>query len=74
MFVQNGSLSSLPFIGRFIGAILSAYVADNLLIKGYLSTTVTRKLFQTIGEFMRSRTWGNTTCGDVLLSVSDSIW
>ncbi|XP_071109858.1 sialin-like [Haliotis cracherodii] len=47
---ENGSLSSLPFIGRFIGAILSAYVADNLLIKGYLSTTVTRKLFQTIGS------------------------
>ncbi|XP_062571560.1 sialin-like [Saccostrea cucullata] len=45
----NGLLSSLPFIGRFIGAIGSGILADNLMTKEYLSVTATRKIFHASG-------------------------
>lgn len=48
--LQNGVLSSLPFIGRFVGAIGSGILADNLMTKELLSVTTTRKIFHASGK------------------------
>ncbi|XP_046580036.1 sialin-like [Haliotis rubra] len=47
---ENGLLSSLPFIGRFLGGIVTAYIADLMQSKAVMKTTYTRKMFQTIGS------------------------
>lgn len=49
---QNGLLSSLPFIGRFIGSLGSGMLADNLMTKEILSVTATRKIFHVSGTFL----------------------
>ncbi|XP_022344205.2 sialin-like [Crassostrea virginica] len=50
----NGVLSSLPFIGRFVGAIGSGILADNLMTKELLSVTTTRKIFHASGMIISS--------------------
>ncbi|KAJ8320259.1 hypothetical protein KUTeg_001846 [Tegillarca granosa] len=50
--VHNGMLSSLPFIGRFFGSIVSGILSDFLLVRGYLSITNLRKVFQVFGCIM----------------------
>ncbi|XP_071109664.1 sialin-like [Haliotis cracherodii] len=47
---ENGLLSSLPFLGRFLGGIATAYLADMMQAKAVMSTTYTRKMFQTVGS------------------------
>ncbi|XP_017063188.2 sialin [Drosophila eugracilis] len=44
---QNGLFSSLPYLGKYVMAVASSYLADYLRKKGTLSTTATRKLFTT---------------------------
>ncbi|OWF37697.1 Sialin [Mizuhopecten yessoensis] len=45
----NGVLSSLPFIGRFIGAFSVGFLADKCTEKKWFSTGTTRKGLQCIG-------------------------
>nr|XP_016945239.1 sialin [Drosophila suzukii] len=44
---QNGLFSSLPYLGKYVMAVASSYLADYLRKRGTLSTTATRKLFTT---------------------------
>ncbi|XP_052286762.1 uncharacterized transporter slc-17.2-like isoform X7 [Dreissena polymorpha] len=44
----NGVLSAIPYICQFVSALLAGYIADYIRLKGWLNTTRTRKLFQTI--------------------------
>lgn len=46
----NGLLSSLPYLGKYVMAVASSYLADYLRQTGKLSTTATRKLFTTFGK------------------------
>jgi len=48
--LQNGLLSSLPYIGNGLGHILSGLLADFLLAKRVLSTAAVRKLFSALGK------------------------
>lgn len=49
---QNGLVSSLPFIGRFIGSVGSGMLADNLMTRELLSVTAARKIFHVSGPFL----------------------
>lgn len=42
---QNGLLSSLPYLGKYIMAVVASYLADYLRQTGKLTTTQTRKSF-----------------------------
>ncbi|KAH9634254.1 hypothetical protein HF086_011514 [Spodoptera exigua] len=42
---QNGLLSSLPYLGKYLCALASSVLADFLRRSGKLSTTAARKLF-----------------------------
>ncbi|XP_022119350.1 sialin [Pieris rapae] len=42
---QNGLLSSLPYLGKYLCALASSVLADSLRRTGSLSTTTARKLF-----------------------------
>lgn len=44
---KNGFLSSLPYFGKYLMAVLSSNLADYLRLTGKLSTTATRKIFTT---------------------------
>ncbi|KAH8403389.1 hypothetical protein KR222_011813, partial [Zaprionus bogoriensis] len=44
---KNGLYSSLPYLGKYVMAVASSYLADHLQQKGTLSTTATRKIFTT---------------------------
>ncbi|XP_015433654.1 PREDICTED: putative inorganic phosphate cotransporter [Dufourea novaeangliae] len=44
---QNGMLSSLPYLGKYIFAVATASLADHLLKKKMLSVTAIRKIFTT---------------------------
>ncbi|RZF35165.1 hypothetical protein LSTR_LSTR007867 [Laodelphax striatellus] len=46
---ENGLLSSLPYLGKYLMAVSTSYIADWLRSSGKLSTTATRKLFTTCG-------------------------
>lgn len=48
--LQNGLFSSLPYLGKYVMAVASSYLADHLRQKGVLSTTATRKIFTTFGR------------------------
>ena len=48
--LQNGLLSSLPYLGKYVFAVLTSMVADYLLRTNKLSRTATRKLFTTFGK------------------------
>jgi len=49
-FLQNGILSSLPYIAMWIFSIVASCVADWLIYSGRLSLTRTRKVFNCIGN------------------------
>lgn len=51
---QNGLLSSLPYLGKYIMAVASSYLADHLRKTGRLTTTATRKIFTLFGELLFS--------------------
>lgn len=42
---ENGILSSFPYFGKYIMAVLASWLADHLRRTGKLSTTATRKIF-----------------------------
>lgn len=44
----NGLLSALPFLSRYVGAILLSTLGDWLLGHGYLSIRSTRRIFSTV--------------------------
>ncbi|KAJ8923211.1 hypothetical protein NQ315_001766 [Exocentrus adspersus] len=44
---ENGLLSSLPYLGKYVMAVIASWLADKLRRSGRLSTTATRKLFTT---------------------------
>ena len=46
---KNGNLSALPYISLWLGVPLVSILADSLRKRGILSTTVVRKLFNSIG-------------------------
>lgn len=48
--VQNGLLSSLPYIGNGLGHILAGLLADFLLARRVLGTAAVRKLFSALGR------------------------
>lgn len=47
---ENGLLSSLPYLGKYVMAVAASYLADHLRQTGKLSTTAARKIFTTFGE------------------------
>ncbi|XP_047107340.1 sialin [Schistocerca piceifrons] len=49
---ENGLLSSLPYLGKYLFAVAMSALADHLRQSGRLSTTVARKLFTTIALVM----------------------
>ncbi|XP_014239443.1 sialin isoform X2 [Cimex lectularius] len=44
---QNGILSSFPYIGKYVMALITSYIADYVRGTGKLSTTAIRKIFTT---------------------------
>jgi len=48
---QNGFLSSLPYLGKYLMALLAGIIADRLLNSEKISKTMTRKIFTFIGNF-----------------------
>ena len=52
--MQNGVLSSLPHVVSYVGAVMSGELADLLRRRKICSTTVTRKLFQSICTFVHT--------------------
>ncbi|VDI33076.1 MFS transporter, ACS family, solute carrier family 17 (sodium-dependent inorganic phosphate [Mytilus galloprovincialis] len=49
---MNGVVSSVPFIGRLLGTMVSGYFADKFYVSGLISTRSIRILFQSIGMFL----------------------
>ena len=49
---KNGYLSALPYVSLWLGVPLVSVAADHLRRRGILSTTVVRKLFNSIGTFV----------------------
>ena len=47
---QNALLSALPYFIMWILAITGSYIADFVRSRGYLSTTATRKVFNSVGK------------------------
>ena len=50
VLTQNGLYSMLPYIAMFVMANTVSHSIDKLREKGYLSTTVARKVAMIIGE------------------------
>jgi hypothetical protein len=50
VLLQNGLLSSLPYLGKYVFAVLTSALADHLLRTNRFSRTATRKLFTAIGK------------------------
>lgn len=50
LFVQNGLLSALPYLGAWMLSTLSGVVADLLIERRVFSVTVVRKLFTLTGK------------------------
>jgi len=51
MFIpQNGLLSSIPFLARWITSIVASILADQLIKKRTMSVTTTRKIYVIIGK------------------------
>ena len=48
--VQSGFLSGVPYLVLWLTQMSSGMVADFLRGRGYLTTTTTRKIFNTVGE------------------------
>lgn len=49
---KNGILSSLPFLGKYVTALLSSLLADYLRTTDRMTTTTTRKVFTTFALLM----------------------
>ncbi|CAL1548159.1 unnamed protein product [Lymnaea stagnalis] len=49
---ENGFLSAVPYIGFWLVITLSSFLADFVRSKNILSTTATRKVFNSIGKFV----------------------
>uniref|UniRef100_A0A8C8VQR6 Solute carrier family 17 member 4 n=1 Tax=Pelusios castaneus TaxID=367368 RepID=A0A8C8VQR6_9SAUR len=49
---ENGLLSALPYIGNWLGTIVSGLLADFLLSKHLFSMTMVRKLFSGLGMLL----------------------
>ena len=47
---QNGFLTALPYLVMWFCSMGSGWLCDMLITRGYLSTTVARKIFTTIGR------------------------
>jgi ACS family sodium-dependent inorganic phosphate cotransporter len=47
----NGVLSSLPYLGKYLMALLAGIIADRLMNSEKISKTTTRKMFTFIGVF-----------------------
>lgn len=60
---KNGLLSSLPYLGKYLMAIIASWLADRLRKSGKLSTTATRKFFTTFAVLTPA-----------LLMVIQAIW
>lgn len=45
----NGLLSSLPYLGKYLFAVMTSYLADYLRQSNKLTTTATRKIFTSFG-------------------------
>lgn len=60
--LQNGILSSLPYLGKYFFALSMALFADYLRKTERLSTTATRKIFTTFGKSIvcKSIIWINS--------------
>lgn len=50
---ENGLISSLPYIAQWIVSASAGQVADFIRSRGILSTTVTRKVFNSVGFFLQ---------------------
>jgi MFS transporter, ACS family, solute carrier family 17 (sodium-dependent inorganic phosphate cotransporter), member 5 len=50
-YIQNGILSSVPYLGMWISSLFLSTLADWLISSKRLSITSTRKLLNTIGQF-----------------------
>jgi hypothetical protein len=48
--LQNGLFSSLPYLGKYVFAVLTSALADHLLRTERLSRTATRKIFTAFGK------------------------
>ncbi|XP_065277595.1 sodium-dependent phosphate transport protein 3-like [Emys orbicularis] len=49
---ENGLLSALPYVGNWLGTIVSGLLADFLLSKHMFSTATVRKLFSVLGMML----------------------
>ncbi|XP_046580035.1 uncharacterized transporter slc-17.2-like [Haliotis rubra] len=47
--IRNGLLSAVPYVSQGVSSVVSGQLADYLRSRKYLSTTATRRIFQTIG-------------------------
>lgn len=63
--VQNGLLSSLPYIGNGLGHILAGLLADFLLARRVLGTAAVRKLFSALGRNRLSSAVQPSQCAHV---------
>jgi len=48
--LQNGLLSSLPYLGKYLFAVLTSALADYCLRTEKFSRTATRKIFTAVGK------------------------
>ena len=48
--LQNGLLSALPYIGFWLTIVLSGQLADIVRARGWLTTTQTRKVGNSLGK------------------------
>lgn len=49
--LQNGLLSSLPYLAMWIFSIMISWVADWMISSGRFNHTVTRKIINSIGQY-----------------------
>jgi MFS transporter, ACS family, solute carrier family 17 (sodium-dependent inorganic phosphate cotransporter), other len=48
--LQNGLLSSIPYIAQWVTSILASILADRLISKRIMTVTAVRKSYAIIGE------------------------
>lgn len=54
--MQNGILSALPFLSRYLGAITLSSLGDALTSRGYITVLTSRKAASVIGEQQQNPT------------------
>ena len=50
LVLQNGLLSALPYIGFWLAIVVSGQLADIVRARGFLTTTQTRKVGNSLGK------------------------